>query len=57
LNYNTTKLSKKTKSSVNPVNWPDEAAGMAAAFDVAADEIEGTPAPLAVVVVDGELLV
>jgi len=56
LNYNTAKLNKKTKSSVNPVNRPDDAAGMAAAFDVAADE-EGFPEPLAVVVVDGELLV
>jgi len=37
------------------VNRPDDAAGMAAAFDVAADE--GFPEPLAVVVVDGELLV
>jgi hypothetical protein len=51
------KLSKKTKSSVNPVNRPDDAAGMAPAFDVAVDEGEGFPEPLAVVVVDGELLV
>jgi hypothetical protein len=57
LNYNITKLSKKTKSSVNLVNRPDDAAGMAAAFDVAVDEGEGFPEPLAVVVVDGELLV
>jgi len=56
LNYNITKLSKKTKSSVNPVNRPDDVAGMAAAFDVAADE-EGFPEALVVVVVDGELLV
>ena len=56
LNYNITKLSKKTKSSVNPVNRPDDAVGMPAAFDVAAGE-EGSPEPLAVTVVDGELLV
>jgi len=43
LNYNITKLSKKTKSSVNLVNRPDDAAGMAAAFDVAVDEGEGFP--------------
>jgi hypothetical protein len=57
LNYNIAKLSKKTKSSVNPVNRPDDAAGMLPAFDVAADEGEGSPEPLAVVVVDAELLV
>jgi hypothetical protein len=57
LNYNITKLSKKTKSSVNPVNQPDDAAGTPAAFDVAADEGEGFPEPLAVVIVNGELLV